>query len=60
MLDTVRYCENVRDLGFREYQRSIFSGLVPMNQWSLAHEHMRLSTQALSTMIGENKAGYGN
>ena len=28
ILETFRYCENVRDLGFQEYWRSIFSGLV--------------------------------
>ena len=28
IIQTFRYCENVRDLGFREYRRSIFSGLL--------------------------------
>ena len=27
ILETFPYCENVQDLGFREYRRSIFSGL---------------------------------
>ena len=27
ILETFPYCENVQDLGFREYRRSVFSGL---------------------------------
>ena len=57
ILDTVRYCEKVRDLDFRSLLDTIFSRLTPTFMFDGYPSSVRLCdclTSSLQSILGEN------